>query len=656
MWSAPCRAWFCAHPRRRVLLLVLYVAHDLLWRRVLGTILRGLCHCRRCFGKGNGVELSAGWFCCDEAATASSFDQDDLETRAVAAYLRDKHAHRGDEAGSGGNEQDRVSFQRMHALLKLHAPSHREALARVLPGLWAWYPMGRLIYSATLVQQLSNKLALLDFEGAGGASGMGSCAAEIDGGRTCYHHYRKERLSKGLRGVNSDASDDDTHYESDALLQARLPPTVWVVGLPRTGSTFFHQLLDLDPSTRCLRQWELRSPVACSAAVRRGDAPDTRLAEARKGDAAFEFVFSELRGIHFIKSGQVDECVQGFVNAAVPEYYLWGCRDMPEAFEWYTSLANVAHHRAQYEHFRRLIAAVLLAGVPRALGGGGTGADGIYGDGELNLGSISGNIGSNKQDVKDRSNNNGRGLETKHGSAGNGRSMRGKLEYPDRADGNAFQCVALKSPHHSVKLTTIAEVFGARESSGRFVSSSNHSNSRPRQTRTVFVWLHRSLEAVVGSTCSMNAAVNACMTSLYEESPASLGRRTLDCLARSMDIAVHQRRELEADTRGGSAHVLFIDVFHEDLQKDPVTVVKTVYKKAGFEVSAEFEAALEQRASEERDKVAKRNHEAKQKQQSRGHQARHRYSLSEYGLTKSDVEKAFSLYNTLLRDIRQGRC
>ena len=639
--STACRAWFCARPRRRLALLAAYALHEMLVARPLRALGCGRCR----------------------------FDQDDLEERAITAYLS---AKRGSESESGPesepilNTSNVESEQRraMKALLARHA-SHREALARTLPGMWAWYPMGRLIYATALVQALCNKLALLDFEAAGGADGAAAAAeagaAEAGGaGRGgsagsstsngCSSSSTSSSSSGSRRGsggklppTSSSLSKQGTEkatplssslsdHQDDLLFRARLPPTVWVVGLPRTGSTFFHQLLNLDPATRCLRQWELRAPVACSPAVRRGDVPDDRLAKAREGDKFFQLVFGALQGIHFVTSGQVDECVQGFVDAAMPEYFLWGCRDMPEAFEWYTSRAHASCHTAQYENFRRLIAAVLLAGVPRTLGGGGTGADGIYG------GDVVGAMGEERDER--RLHQQQRQQQEKDGAESSNISR----QHPNRADGNAFQCVALKSPHHSVKLTTIAEVFG---DTSRRTDDDDHSiTGRPCQ-KTVFVWLHRSLEAVVGSTCSMNAAVNACMTSLFEETPAALGRRTLDCLARSMDIAVRQRRELEARAE---APAVFIDVFHEDLRKDPVAVVQRVYRKAGLEVSAAFRASLEQRAAEERAKTAARKQQAQQQSQ---HQQRHRYSLAKYGLAQGDVDAAFAVYNTLVRDVKK---
>lgn len=574
-----CVRWFCAKPVRRSLLLAAWFVFECM----LAIPLRALGCWRR------------------------EFDQRDLEDKAIQSYLKAR--------GIPPKEQKQET-QRMRQLLGNHS-SHRQSLQKVLPGLWAWYPMGRLVYATTLVNNLRNKIALLDFVDTGGANGKSEKDTREDG------EYSNKVSRRDLGDQITIDSDKD-------LVSVPLPPTMWVVGLPRTGSTFFHQLLNLDPGTRCLRQWELRCPVAISPDVRCGNVADERLVQARTGDKMFKLVFSELDGIHFVTSGQVDECVQGFVDAAVPEYFLWGCRDMPEAFDWYIN-HDAPCHRDQYINYRRLIAAILLAGLPRSLGGGGTGAEGTYG-------------GDMSEKIKSQSPPGSVSVvAASPTSQNNGGSNAKSPFFPVRADGNVFQSVALKSPHHSVKLKTIADVFGG------FGREKRNSCDL---TKTVFVWLHRSLEAVVGSTCSMNAAVNSAMTSLYEETPEALGKRTLRCLARSMEIAVKQRREIEVLEEGSKdKSVLFIDVFHEDLRKDPVGTVERVYREAGLKVSKTFREALMQRAS-----VEKAKFEARQGQKKTfGKAPRHKYSLGQYGLKKKDLEEAFANYREMVKSLKDAR-
>jgi hypothetical protein len=52
---------------------------------------------------------------------------------------------------------------------------------------------------------------------------------------------------------------DDWLRRHPEILEAELPPQVFVVGLPRTGTTALSQFLSEDPAARSIRRWELNS-------------------------------------------------------------------------------------------------------------------------------------------------------------------------------------------------------------------------------------------------------------------------------------------------------------------------------------------------------------------------------------------------------------
>ena len=81
--------------------------------------------------------------------------------------------------------------------------------------------------------------------------------------------------------------------------------------------------------------------------------------------------------------------------------------------------------------------------------------------------------------------------------------------------------LVLKSPHHTCKLQTISKIF----------------------PNSIFVWLHRPLENVVASTCSMNETLNDYSDVTYEPRK-QLGRRTLKRLAEVMSIGMKEREEI----------------------------------------------------------------------------------------------------------------
>ena len=44
---------------------------------------------------------------------------------------------------------------------------------------------------------------------------------------------------------------------------------------------------------------------------------------------------ASIEQIHNVGAADPDECVIGFVDCAFPEYYLWGCRNMPLSYQYY---------------------------------------------------------------------------------------------------------------------------------------------------------------------------------------------------------------------------------------------------------------------------------------------------------------------------------
>ncbi len=140
---------------------------------------------------------------------------------------------------------------------------------------------------------------------------------------------------------------------SRGLCASALPRPLFVVSLPRSGSTWLHQLLALDPSSRCARAWELQLPTRCS--VDCGASRAERAAWSRKVMEAFYDLVPQFKAIHHVRFDEPDECVTGFVDGLYPEHFCWGLLEMPRTHALYTQ-RSVA---PQYRNYRRLLQAVL---------------------------------------------------------------------------------------------------------------------------------------------------------------------------------------------------------------------------------------------------------------------------------------------------------
>jgi hypothetical protein len=92
--------------------------------------------------------------------------------------------------------------------------------------------------------------------------------------------------------------------------EVEIPPILYVSGLERTGTTFLHNLLTLDPNARALRRWELMFPVPAPEA-------DTRDADPRI--AKVQASVDRLRGtklehMHWVEAVDPEECYWGLLN------------------------------------------------------------------------------------------------------------------------------------------------------------------------------------------------------------------------------------------------------------------------------------------------------------------------------------------------------
>jgi hypothetical protein len=81
-----------------------------------------------------------------------------------------------------------------------------------------------------------------------------------------------------------------------AALASEVPTPIFVVGLPRTGTTALSHLLAQDPDTRSLRVWESAQPVPPPETASEHD--DPRINEAEQGLAAMHQFSPQLAAMH----------------------------------------------------------------------------------------------------------------------------------------------------------------------------------------------------------------------------------------------------------------------------------------------------------------------------------------------------------------------
>lgn len=164
---------------------------------------------------------------------------------------------------------------------------------------------------------------------------VGRISARDDSVRLAHTHLRIERALR----------------EAPEIAQTVLPAPIFIIGLPRSGTTFLHRLLSMDPAARTIPYWESYDPVPPRAGA------DTRVAKLDRMLAQLARISPAYQAIHPMSAGSAEECVALFMNELrslqfdiqyrVPGYVKWLLsEDARIAYEGYhRQLQLIQHHR-----------------------------------------------------------------------------------------------------------------------------------------------------------------------------------------------------------------------------------------------------------------------------------------------------------------------
>ena len=119
---------------------------------------------------------------------------------------------------------------------------------------------------------------------------------------------------------------------------------LFVLGLPRSGTTFLHNLLSQDPSSRWLHLWELCNPLPSPDYNTRET--DPRIGEAKKLVESFNSLVPQLSTVHHLNPSGPEECNVLFehdlisilfeLRANVPSYTEWLLnQDLVDSYRYY---------------------------------------------------------------------------------------------------------------------------------------------------------------------------------------------------------------------------------------------------------------------------------------------------------------------------------
>lgn len=135
--------------------------------------------------------------------------------------------------------------------------------------------------------------------------------------------------------------------QTPAVFQRPLKPPIIVLGLPRSGTTFLHRLLAMDPAHRAVPWWELARPLPGADLDGR---PDRRRQALQKKLQRRQRAMPDYDRKHYTRVDTPEECIWLLASTFLSPLY-WAFAPVYGYLEWYK---NQDRLQAYYE-YRQLL-------------------------------------------------------------------------------------------------------------------------------------------------------------------------------------------------------------------------------------------------------------------------------------------------------------
>jgi hypothetical protein len=141
---------------------------------------------------------------------------------------------------------------------------------------------------------------------------------------------------------------EDTYQANPSIADEEVEGPVFVIGLPRTGTTALSQLVAADPQFRSLRTWESSAP--CPPPEAATEHTDPRIAETEAGLAMMNEMFPLMQTMHHAEATTATEC-QDLLGMSFRTVHFDGFARVPSYLAWVTQ----SDMRATYRYHRRVL-------------------------------------------------------------------------------------------------------------------------------------------------------------------------------------------------------------------------------------------------------------------------------------------------------------
>jgi len=190
-----------------------------------------------------------------------------------------------------------------------------------------------------LMERACERTGLEDFGGDGFREGLEVLCRALEQEAELHDTGREVAAQHLLRLLANRLRIEAWLAAHPEIEEQAVPEPIFVLGLPRTGTTALSALLARDPDTRSVRTWESSDPIPPPEAATQHD--DPRIARTEAGLAAMHEAFPEAKKMHDAEATGPTECqdllglefkAQHFAGQYhVPSYESWllGCDMVP---------------------------------------------------------------------------------------------------------------------------------------------------------------------------------------------------------------------------------------------------------------------------------------------------------------------------------------
>ncbi len=141
---------------------------------------------------------------------------------------------------------------------------------------------------------------------------------------------------------------EDTYRRHPEIEEQQVEGPVFVIGLPRTGTTALSQLVAADPQFRSLRLWESGSPVPPPEAATQHT--DPRIAATEAGLAMMNEAFPLMQTMYHSEATTATEC-QDLMGMSFRTMHFDGSARVPSYLEWVVD----SDMQGTYEYHQRAL-------------------------------------------------------------------------------------------------------------------------------------------------------------------------------------------------------------------------------------------------------------------------------------------------------------